>query len=265
MILTPVSKDELMEIFDETSLEVLRFYIKKAMISQPEILIGQDPLSVQVPKEHIEQWIVQAIGGRPVGAGSYPVDIIHGKYGIDVKMLAAKTTKNGELANSDSGETSLAQKFTESGVDLDEMFKNRRYNDIVDGWKDILFNKLNRVCQEQSLEKIYYFFILRAERNFHLCATSVNINEIKNMAVLRGTDSSVFVSGLIDERFGNGKIYKAKKRLELRLKPKYWYEAGYTLNFDLDFIISAKNIRELVEKGDLKKYYEELFKLLTNE
>ncbi|MGG5461192.1 hypothetical protein [Clostridium sp. B9] len=265
MILKPVRKSELMEIFDETSLDVLRFYIKKAMLSQPEILIGQDPLSVQVPKEHIEQWIVQAIGGKPVGAGSYPVDIIHGKYGIDVKMLAAKTTKNGELANSDSGETSLAQKFTESGVALDEMFKERKYGDIVDGWKDILFNKLNRVCKEQSLEKIYYFFILRSEKNFHLCATSVDINEINNMDVLRGTDSSVFVSGLIDERFGNGKIYKAKKRLELRLKPKYWYEAGYTLDFDLDFIIPAKNIRNLIKEGSLEEYSRELYKFLINE
>lgn len=265
MILNPVSKLELMEIFDETSLDVIRFYIKKAMISQPEILLGQEPLAVQVPKEHIEQWIVQAIGGRPVGAGSYPVDIIHGKYGIDVKMLAAKTTKNGELANSDSGETSLAQKFTESGVNLDVMFRDRRYSEIVDGWKDILFNKLSRVCKEQGLEKIYYFFILRSERSFHLCATSVDVNKIYDMNVLRGTESSVFVDGLIDERFGNGKIYKAKKRLELRLKPKYWYECGYTLDFNLDFIVPARNIRKLIEEGNLMEYKQQLCEFLTNE
>ena len=265
MILNPLTKAQLEELFDTRSLEVLRFYIKKAMIAQPEILVGQTPLSVQVPKEHIEQWIVQAIGGKPVGAGSYAIDIVHENSGIDVKMLAAQSTKNGELDTSDSGETSLAQKFTDSGVDLDIMFKEKKYAEIVDGWKDILYKKLSRVCAEQSLDKIYYFFILRAENKFHLCATQVDISKIKNLSVLRGTDSSVFVDGLIDERFGNGKIYKAKKRLELRLKPKYWYECKYTLDFDLDFVIPAKNIRQLLEDGKLDEYKKELCEFLIND
>ncbi|MGL5712784.1 MAG: hypothetical protein ACRCX2_07175 [Paraclostridium sp.] len=265
MILNPLTKAQLEELFDTRSLEVLRFYIKKAMIAQPEILVGQAPLGVQVPKEHIEQWIVQAIGGKPVGAGSYAIDIVHEDSGIDVKMLAAKSTKNGELANSDSGETSLAQKFTDSGADLDTLFKEKKFDEIVDGWKDILSKKLNRVCTEQSLNKIYYFFILRSESKFHLCATQVNISEIENLSVLRGTDSSVFVDGLIDERFGNGKIYKAKKRLELRLKPKYWYECKYTLDFDLDFIVPARNIRQLLEDGNLAEYKKELCDFLMND
>ena len=265
MILNPLTKAQLEELFDTRSLEVLRFYIKKAMIAQPEILVGQTPLSVQVPKEHIEQWIVQAIGGKPVGAGSYAIDIVHENSGIDVKMLAAKSNKNGELATSDSGETSLAQKFTDSGVDLDIMFKEKKYAEIVDGWKDILYKKLSRVCAEQSLDKIYYFFILRAENKFHLCAAQVDISQIENLSVLRGTDSSVFVDGLIDERFGNGKIYKAKKRLELRLKPKYWYECKYTLDFDLDFVVPARNIRQLLEDGKLAEYKKELCEFLMNE
>lgn len=265
MILTPLTKTQLEELFDARSLEVLRFFIKKAMISQPEILVGQSPLSIQVPKEHIEQWIVQAIGGKPVGAGSYAIDIVHNNLGIDVKMLAAKSNKYGELAASDSGETSLAQKFTDSGVDLDTMFKEKKYDEIVDGWKDILFKKLNRVCIEQSLNKIYYFFILRAENKFHLCATQVDIDQIEALSVLRGTDSSVFVDGLIDERFGNGKIYKAKKRLELRLKPKYWYECNYTLDFDLDFVVPARNIRQLLEDGNLSEYKKELCNFLMND
>lgn len=265
MILTPLTKFQLEELFDTRSLEVLRFYIKKAMIAQPEILVGQAPLGIQVPKEHIEQWIVQAIGGKPVGAGNYAIDIVHEDSGIDVKMLAAKSTKYGELATSDSGETSLAQKFTDSGVDLDILFKERKYTEIVDGWKDILYKKLSRVCIEQSLDKIYYFFILRAENKFHLCATQVDISQIENLSVLRGTDSSVFVDGLIDERFGNGKIYKAKKRLELRLKPKYWYECKYTLDFDLDFVVPARNIRQLLEDGNLAEYKKELCDFLMND
>lgn len=265
MVLKPLTRSELEDMFDERSLEVLRFYIKKAMIAQPEILVGQSPLGIQVPKEHIEQWIVQAIGGKPVGAGSYAIDIVHGNSGIDVKMLAAKSNKNGELATSDSGETSLAQKFTDSGVDLDNMFKERKYDEIVDGWKDILYKKLNRVRAEQSLDKLYYFFILRAENKFHLCATSVDVNKITDLKMLRATDSSVFIDGLIDERFGNSKIYKAKKRLELRLKPKYWHECNYTLDFDLDFVVPARNIRQLLEDGKLTEYKKELCEFLMND
>jgi len=31
---------------------------------------------------------------------------------------------------------------------------------------------------------------------------------------------SIFLNAVIDAKYGNAKIYKAKKRLELRLKPK---------------------------------------------
>lgn len=264
-MLKALSRSELEELFDERSLEVLRFYIKKAMLAQPEPLVGQDPLAIQVPKEHIEQWIVQAIGGKPVGAGSYPVDIVHGTCGIDVKMLAAKTNNKGELTAGDSGETSLAQNFKDSGAGLDGLFKEEKYNEIVDGWKEILHNKLDNVCEEQHLDKIYYFFILRAKNKIHLCATSVDLSKIDTLEVLKGTDSSVFITGLIDSSFGYGKIYKAKKRLELRLKPKYWYDNNCTLDFDLDFSVPAKNIRQLLEDGNLSEYKKELCDFLMRD
>lgn len=265
MMLKPLSRSELEELFDERSLDVLRFYIKKAMISQPETLISQGPLAIQVPKEHIEQWIVQAIGGRPVGAGSYPVDIVHGTSGIDVKMLAAKTNDKGELTSGDSGETSLAQNFKDSGASLDGLFNEQKYDEILDGWKEILHNKLDKVCIEQNLNQIYYFFILRAKNNIHLCATSVDLSKIDTLKVLRGTDSSVFIDGLIDSNFGYGKIYKAKKRLELRLKPKHWYENNCTLDFNLDFSVPSKNIRQLLEDGTLSEYKKELCEFLIRD
>ena len=37
---------------------------------------------------------------------------------------------------------------------------------------------------------------------------------------------SIFINGFIDSTLGNAKIYKAKKRLELRLKPLAWFEQG---------------------------------------
>lgn len=269
MILSPLNKGELSLIFDDISIAVLKFCIKKSLIAQPERLLGQAPLPIQVPKEHIEQWVVQAIGGLPVGAGSYPVDLIKpGEFGADIKMLSCKLNANGTLSDTTSGETSLAQKFSGAGVNLDLAFANCQYNEIVDDWKLILSNKLNRVQNEQNLNKIYYIFILRAGNKFYLCATKVNLENINNMTadVHSSTALSVFIDNFIDSKFGNAKIYKSKKRLELRLKPKYWVENGYTIEFDFShYIPPINNLRTMVENDTLDDYLENIMGYILNE
>ena len=91
MVLTPLTKKQLEEIFDDAALEVIDYFLEKTILLQPEILDGQDELPIQIPKEHIEQWFVQAIHAKPVGAGSYPVDIILGIY--SVRMLRCYRVK----------------------------------------------------------------------------------------------------------------------------------------------------------------------------
>ena len=76
----------------------------------------------------------------PVGAGSYPVDVIKdGEYGADIKMLSCKLTKTGDVSNSLSGEASLGQKFEDGDTTLDELFKEGKKDEIVDKWKNIIF------------------------------------------------------------------------------------------------------------------------------
>ncbi|MDY7061495.1 MAG: hypothetical protein SO136_01075 [Sarcina ventriculi] len=258
MILQPLNKKELSLIFDDTSLAVLEFCMRKALIAQPERLLNQPPLPIQVPKEHIEQWVVQAIGAIPVGAGSYPVDIIKPKdFGADIKMLSCKLNVNGTLSDTTSGETSLAQKFSGAGVDLDSAFAKGEFNEIVDDWKSILLNKFNRVYLEQSIDKILYIFILRGGNKFYLCACKVNTDNISHMCPSLNTSThiSVYIDKFIDDNFGNAKIYKSKKRLELRLKPKYWVENGYTIEFDFsNYIPPIKNLRQMVENKTIDNY-----------
>ena len=261
MVLTPLTKLELQDIFDETSMEVIDFYIKKSLFAQPERMPGQQPLPIQVPKEHIEQWVVQAIGASPVGSGSYGVDVVQqGKFGADVKMLSCKIDALGGVSDCDSGETSLAQNFKDTGISLDEMFANKQYKEIVDGWKQILINKLNRVRVEQSVETIYYIFILRATISFHLCGMKVNIENINEMTPSKSTKSSIFIDNFIEDNYGKVKIYKAKKRLELRLRPKYWIDHNLTLNFNLRDITDEVSVRTLIENDKLREYEECLLK-----
>ena len=55
MIITPLSKRELENIFNNNAQEVLRYFIFKVVLSQPELTPDQHKLSIQIPKEHIEQ------------------------------------------------------------------------------------------------------------------------------------------------------------------------------------------------------------------
>ncbi len=264
MILKPLTLVQLNKIFDKTAVEAINFYIQKAIFSQPEPLNGQGQLSIQIPKEHVEQWIVQAIGAKPVGAGSYPVDVIkEGEFGADVKMLSCKV-KQGELTNAESGETSLAQKFKETGDDLDTLFKEQKHELIVKEWNAILFSKLKKVLKNDNVKKIYYFFILRSESAFYLCGLDVDVESIFRTSVKYTTKSSIFLDEFIDKKYGNVKIYKSKKRLELRLKPKNWLKENLLLKFDLKLTNREVNIREKIEENKLSEYIyelkEELFK-----
>ena len=262
MILTPLSSEELQLIFDPTALKVLDLCMKKTLMAQPERLVGQPQLPIQVPKEHIEQWVVQAIGAIPVGAGSYPIDVIkQNEFGADIKMLSCKVNVSGDLSDTTSGETSLAQKFTNAGVNLDTAFANKEYDSITSDWCDILKAKLGRVEKEQGLDKIYYIFILRASTKFYLCATKVDVDKIDLMVANKdkSTPTSVFVDNVIDDNFGNAKIYKSKKRLELRLKPKYWVDNNYVITFDFsNYMPPMVDLRNLVEQGDASEYLDKL-------
>lgn len=265
MVLRPLNLSELRGIFDDVAIDVIKFFIKKSVFAQPERITGQQSLPIQVPKEHIEQWIVQAIGAIPVGAGNYGVDVVKpGVFGADVKMLSCKVDSHGNMCNSDSGETSLAQNFKDTGDSLDDLFKKKLYNKIVDGWKDIIKNKLEKVKIEQAIDKIYYFFILRAGTTFRLCGMEVNINELINIKPSNASASSLFIDNFIDSNYGNVKIYKAKKRMELRLRPKYWVENNMTLDFDLNFSSNNVDIRSLVINNKLNEYEDKLANIFTS-
>lgn len=263
MVLTPLSQQELTTFFDETAIKVIHFFLKKSIFSQPEKIEGQNDLPIQIPKEHIEQWVVQALGVRPIGAGSYPVDIISDTWGADVKMLSCKVDNDGNLTNADSGETSLAQKFGDGNFGdrntLDALFASREYAFILDRWKEIIVNKYQRVITDHNIENIYYFIVLRADSQFHLCGIKVNLEELENanVNVTRSTNDSIYVNDFIDNNYGHIKIYKAKKRLELRLKPKYWVDNNRVITFNTNFEQINADIREKIENNQLKDYISE--------
>ena len=252
-VINPLSKEELSSFLDTKSKEIIKYFIVKSLFSQPEPKMGQKTLPIQVPKEHIEQWFTQSFDVKPVGAGSYPIDIYNERenWGADIKMLNIKLNKKGEIAKGDSGEASLGQKFGGPGVNLDKMFELGDFEEIKNQWVILFRKKYESLTKEFPIEKIYYFFILRPSSqtsgaDFYFTGAILNVNKLEDVSVdtLRTTKKSVFLSNFIDAEFGNTKIYKAKKRLELRLTAKKWIDEGKSIKITTSFTHSHVDLRK---------------------
>ena len=59
------------------------------------------------------------------------------------------------------------------------------------------------------------------------------------------TKEAVFLKDFIDSKLGNAKIYKAKKRLELRLKPREFIKNKSYLSFQIEGKVNSRNLREI--------------------
>ncbi|MFA6190126.1 MAG: hypothetical protein WC711_01250 [Candidatus Staskawiczbacteria bacterium] len=252
-VVNPLSKNELLGFLDEKSKKIIKYFLIKSLFSQPEPKIGQKILPIQIPKEHIEQWFTQALDVKPVGAGSYPIDIYNERehWGADIKMLNISLTPTGDVSSRDSGEASLGQKFEGPGIDLDQMFEKKNYKKIKDQWMSLLFEKYKSLNRNYPIQKIYYLFILRPSTqiqgaDFYFSGAVLDLNKIQLVDINknRTTSKSVFLDNFIDNELGNAKIYKAKKRLELRLKPKKWVDSDMALKITTSFIHQGVNLRD---------------------
>lgn len=264
-VINPLDKTELEKFFDKQSLEVIKYFIVKSIVAQPELLPNQKTLPIHIPKEHLEQWFTQALDVESIGGGSYPIDIYNNtdKWGADIKMLAVKLDRNGNIrAGADSGEASLGQNFKDAGQDLDSLFKDKEYDQIKDLWLDLYNKKYETVKEKYDVKDFYYFFVLRSGSSFYIVSAKINLLNIKNTVVVPISEkgkkiSSVFLKNFIDDSFGNAKIYKSKKRLELRLKPKKWIDAGYAIKFETNFKPVESILREeLSDKDYMNKIFE---------
>jgi len=146
------------------------------------------------------------------------------------------------------------------------MFKQEQYQEIIEGWSSIWKEKLVNVKTDKNIDNVYFFFFLRgSKKESYICAFEVDIDNI-NIATITQRDEnseikqSVFLNGVIDARYGNSKIYKAKKRLELRLKPKNLLDDGFLITIPTE-IPTKENMYQLVQ--DKEKFDEYMKNKLT--
>jgi hypothetical protein len=153
------------------------------------------------------EWIVsKAIeDGEMVGGGSNNVDIICGAIGIDVSVLGL----GGEFTN----EKSIMQNFKRSG-DLDSMFNDGKGEKAVRTFRKRLEKKY-----QDDLEEILYLIFICHKKHIYLTGLKLYPENIPNMEFVEFTKSnkSIIIGNFIKNTYGNVKLYKSKKRLELRL------------------------------------------------
>lgn len=259
-VLEPLTKEKLHELFDDDAKNIIEYFIKKSVFSQPEKMVWQKSLPIKIPKEHIEQWLTQALWIESKGAWSYAIDLLddENKWWADVKMLSAKVDKEWKLTNNDTWETSLAQKFKSTWIWLDNLFLEWKFQVIMNEWFWIYKDKLKEVINKHDLKNIYYFIILRWGDKLYLLWMEVFLWNLWNCKVneSRTSKDSVFIDSFIDSELWNIKIYKAKKRMELRLKAKNWYDKNFTIEFPTQLIVDEINLRDLLKKWvNIQEYW----------
>lgn len=258
-VLKFLSEDKLRSFIDPDAYSVIDYLLKKVAFSQPESDDVSKKNGIQITKEFLEQWIAQACGLKTIGAGNYAIDNYkQGEYGVDVKFVSTKTNSEGGLVLVESNESSLAQNFKGFGNRLDQLFESKEFDAILKGWIDILKLKLQKPLKDLSLHTLYYFIFIRAGNQIHLAIAEVDTTLFDSLRVKNSTLTSVFVDNYIEPEFGNVKIYKSKKRMELRLFAKNLQNRNLLITWDFsDLYPSYVSLREIIKEDKLKNHIEE--------
>ncbi len=166
--------------------------------------------NIGIPPLKQEWYIKKHIKGNMVGAGNAPIDIVKDDLGIDVGGL----TFSGNMTN----EKSICQNFQGCGKNLDLYFKNKDYKTITTLFNKTYYDKLIKANDVYSVKKLRYLFFFFTKKNIYLINFKINLsNFYKLVENNKVVGQSIFIDNYIDAQYGNVKLYKAKKRMELRL------------------------------------------------
>ena len=171
--------------------------------------------NLSIEDEFSEWWIANASKGIQIGKGSSGMDVKTSKNeGIDVMCVILE----GTLSN----EKSLMQNFTDSGSNLDTLFNEKDDIKAVQLFRDNYYNKIYKTKQDKGLNDLYILAFISNKQDIYIICFKLTIGNIQNICsggFIENTKScvNIKVDRFINSQFGNVKLYKSKKRMELRL------------------------------------------------
>jgi hypothetical protein len=170
--------------------------------------------SPYVEDEFSEYFTAMASGGCEIGGGNCGMDVkTKNDEGIDAMCVI--------MNNNISNEKSIIQKFISSGSDLDILFKEKKDDEAVRLFMNDYKKKLEIVKENKDLKDLYILAFISTKTDIYIACFKINIEKIrfvKSGGFIKGKNVSILLNNFIDSTIGNVKLYKSKKRVELRLK-----------------------------------------------
>ena len=205
---------ELCKIPDSVNIEQLKEYLNGYFQSRIQYY-AEKKRAIYFEDEFAEFFLAKSTGGTEIGGGSCAMDV-RTKYneGIDAMCVV--------MARNESNEKSLMQNFSESGDNLDKLFKDGNDGEAVNLFTSDYSNKLLAVKQEKGLNDLYILAFVSTFTDVYLVCFKINMDNIKNLSsggFLTKNNVNIIINNFIDTSYGNVKLYKSKKRMELRLSP----------------------------------------------
>lgn len=168
--------------------------------------------SLYIEEEFSEWFIEKASGGEQIGKGSLAMNVQTGNNnGVDVFCVI--------MNKSGSNEKSLIQNFAKTGKDLDTLFKEKRFLEATELFMKDYKSKLENVIALKHMGDLYYLGFVSTTSEVFLVNFKINVANISSVGVEKATSSekSIILKNFIPAEYGNVKLYKSKKRVELRL------------------------------------------------
>lgn len=193
------------------NLDKLKTYIFD-YIKHREYFYKETNRSFYIEDEFSEFWLKSASSGIHIGTGNCATDIVTSNL-ESIDSMCVIMNKNI------SNEKSLIQNFKLSGNKLDILFDNKEDKIAVELFIDDLYKKQLLVKEKYKIPLSYIFAYITFNTEIYLCCFKYNTNIINNAKSegFNKSNKSIIISGFINNFYGNIKLYKSKKRIELRL------------------------------------------------
>jgi hypothetical protein len=215
VVSSPINVLELTPMPASIDISQLRERVTKYMDTRKEFY-AETKRSLFIEEEFSEYWIAKTSNGKEVGKGNVGTDVQTGaNEGVDAMCVIMNTSM--------SNEKSLMQNFKVAGVNLDNLFINKKDDEALSLFLNSYVSKLESIRKKLNLTDLYIVAFVSTKENVFAVCLKINTDRVMNVTSAGftvGEGLSILTKGMIAGDVGNVKLYKSKKRLELRLNPK---------------------------------------------